>query len=102
MGVVCVGRGTGGRGARGLGVCVWRGRGRCGAFIVGQLFGLAVEDELEALDFVGGIGGVVFGDGVRGTQGFGLVDGAHVLSQRIGARERAVAFCCGLVVGEVM
>ena len=59
---------------------------------MGQLLGFVVEDELEALLVVCGVGGVVLGDRVRGAQCFGLVDGSHMLRQRVGAGEGAVAF----------
>ena len=65
----------------------------------------AAEDEAQALEFVRGVGGVVFGDGVGGAQGFGFVDGSHVLCEGVGAGEGSVAFwdmlemnfisCCG-------
>jgi len=53
--------------------------------------GLVGADELDALRLLQR-GGVVFGDGVGGAQGFRLVHGAHVFGQGVGAREGAVAF----------
>ncbi len=36
---------------------------------------------------------MLLGTGVGRAEGFGLVDGAHVLGERVGAGEGAVAFC---------
>ena len=47
------------------------------------------DEELDALRF---LGRVRFGDWVRGSEGFGFVNGAHVLGESIGAGEGAVAF----------
>lgn len=68
-------------------------RGRCRRRVLLQLLVVGVEDESDALLVVGGVGRVMFGHGVGWTEGFGLVDGAHVLGQRVGAGEGAVAFC---------
>lgn len=68
-----------------------RGRGGSAGLGVRGALGFVGEDELDALELVGRVGRVVLGDGVRGPQGFRLVDGAHVLGEGVGAGEGAVA-----------
>ena len=73
------------------------GRGGRAAFRFRGPLGFVGEDELDALEFVQGVRGVVFWDGVGGAKGFGLVNGAHVLCEGIGAGEGAIAFWVVLV-----
>ena len=84
---------------RGCGRRVQRGgRGWGAALGLGGPLGFVGEHELDALEFVGGVGRVVLGDGVGGAEGLRLVDGAHVLSKGVGAGEGAVAFWAVLAV----